>query len=188
MRRFVFALLTAALFAGPAHAQQGGGLKLEGGQLGVHGIVTYYWAESGIGLGARYQIPVVPEGFLRHPRIKDDLAVDAGLDYVHISWGRGCVDINASGCVFDDIGFSAIIPTVGVLWNFWLTPQLAVYPKLDAGFAIGWWSVDWYGGYEPNMSSFFIQGVAGAVYKMGNLSLKGEVGSGMLKLGVLFQM
>lgn len=190
MRRFVFALLAAAaLFAGPAQAQQGGGLKLDGGLLSVHGIVTYYWAETGYGFGARYQVPLVPEGFLRHPRIKDDLAIDAGIDFVHVNWGRWITDFNLSTgqYTYDDLTFNAFIPTVGVLWNFWLTPKFAIYPKINAGFAIGWWNVDWYGS-GPDMNAFFIEGAAGLTYKLDGFSLKAELGSGMLQLGAQFQM
>ncbi|HSM91936.1 MAG TPA: hypothetical protein VLT47_03555 [Anaeromyxobacteraceae bacterium] len=200
MKRYLFAAIAAlALSATPAHAQQQGG---RGGELSLHGIFAYYWGDSGVGIGARYQLPLVPEGIL-HAQVKDDIALDFGLDFVHANFGQypkvSIVGYDYWGnpiygsTTWNDLTWNAFIPTVGILWDFWLTPQFAVYPKLETGVAIGWWSADWdssYAGWAgPHASAFFIQGAAGAKFKLkNNLALKAEVGSGMLKLGVSFPL
>jgi hypothetical protein len=199
MHRYLFAALAAfALSTTPAHAQQTGGAR---GEFSIHGIFAYYWGDNGVGIGARYQLPIVPEGIL-HAQVKDDIAVDFGLDFVHANFGA----YPTYGYAYDpfwgtnvytqtgwkDLTWNAFIPTVGILWDFWLTPQFALYPKLETGVAIGWWSADFnspFGYAGPHASAFFIQGAAGAKIKLkNNLALKAEVGSGMLKLGVAFPL
>jgi hypothetical protein len=194
MHRFLLAAVAAlAISAVPAHAQQRGASKGGGSELSLHGIVSYYWGNNGVGFGARYQLPIVPEGIL-HARIKDDIALDFGADFVHVNYGRWPIgyDPYTFLATYDDLTWNAIIPSVGILWDFWLTPQLALYPKLEAGFAIGWWSADYYTGYGytgPRASVFFLQAAGGAKLKLKNgVALKGEVGSGMLKLGVAFPL
>jgi hypothetical protein len=177
--------------AADAPASSGGGLKLDHGLVSAYGIIAYHWWDTAYGLGFRYQVPLLPEGLLKNPNVKDDLAIDAGLDFVHLSYGNVVTGYNPStfALTYSDLSWNALIPTVGVLWNFWLTPQLAVYPKLNLGFVIGWWSADWANGYGPSSSSsFFLEGAVGAQYKMDKLSLRAEAGSGMLKLGVAFQL
>ena len=126
-----------------------------------------------------------------------DRAREAGLDFVHVNYGRFATNyyydpVYGWNYTYDDFTWNAFIPTVGILWDFWLTPQLALYPKLETGVAIGWWSGDWYtgAGYGgPSASAFFIQGAVGAKLKLrSGVALKGEVGSGMLKLGVAFPL
>ncbi|MGB8931849.1 MAG: hypothetical protein WCC48_11435 [Anaeromyxobacteraceae bacterium] len=194
MNRYLLAAVAAlAISATPAHAQQASSR----GELSVHGIFAYYWGDSGVGIGARYQLPIVPQGIL-HAQVKDDIALDFGADFVHSNFGRFATaysyDPYKGGYYFtyDDLTWNAIIPTVGILWDFWLTPQFALYPKLETGFAIGWWSADFYTGYGysgPHANAFFLQAAAGAKVKLNNgLALKAEVGSGMLKLGVAFPL
>lgn len=206
MHRFLLAAVAAlAISAVPAAAapqrigssnSSGGSGGRGGGELSLHGIVAYYWGDNGVGIGARYQLPIVPEGIL-HAQIKDDIALDFGLDFVHVNYGRFATNyyydpVYGWNYTYDDFTWNAFIPTAGILWDFWLTPQLALYPKLETGVAIGWWSGDWYtgAGYGgPSASVFFIQGAVGAKLKLkNNLALKAEIGSGMLKLGVAFPL
>jgi hypothetical protein len=197
MHRYVLAAAAAlALSATPAHAQQRGASRSGGGELSIHGIFAYYWGDSGVGIGARYQLPIVPEGIL-HAQVRDDIAIDFGADFVHSNFGRVATNyyydpVYGWNYTYADLTWNAIIPTAGILWDFWITPQLALYPKLETGVAIGWWSGDWYSGPGyggPHANAFFIQGAAGAKLKLNNgLALKAELGSGMLKLGVAFPL
>jgi len=186
MNRFVLTALVALLLgASPAQAQRAGGARGSGNQLSLYGIASYYWHGNGVGAGVRYELPLIPEGLLR-AQVRDDVSLDVGVDYVHVSWGD-YYDYNPyTGWYWTDISFNALIPTVGLLWNFHLTPRLTVYPKLETGYAIMWWS-DFYGP-SPSASAFFLQGAAGARLKLDRLSLRAEIGSGMLKLGISIPM
>lgn len=189
MHRYLLATVAALTLATAtdASAQQRGGAGGSGNQLSIYGIASYYWTGTGLGLGARYELPIVPEGLLGSPSVRDDLSLDFGVDYLHESWGSVSNWDPYRGYYYTDLSFNAIIPTVGVLWNFRLTPKFTVYPKLDLGYAIMWWSSDVYYG-NPHASALFLQGVAGATYKFDRLSLRAELGSGMLKLGVAIPM
>jgi hypothetical protein len=183
MNRFVLTALVALLLgASPAQAQR----RDSGNQLSFYGIASYYWHGGGFGVGARYELPLIPEGLLQ-AQVRDDVSLDFGADFIHVSWGE-YYDYNPAtySYYWTDVSFNALIPTVGLLWNFHITPRLTVYPKLDAGYAIMWWS-DFYGP-SPRATAFFLQGVAGATLKLDRVTLRGELGSGMLKLGVSIPM
>jgi hypothetical protein len=184
MHRFLLATVAALALtaATDASAQARGGSS---GQLSLMAIGSYYWHGAGVGIGARYELPLIPEGLLR-AQVRDDVSLDFGADFVHTSWGS-YYDYNpATGWYWTDVSFNALMPAVGVLWNFHITPRLTVYPKLEAGYAIMWWS-DFYGP-SPHVSTFFMQGAAGATLKLDRISLRGELGSGMLKIGVSIPM
>lgn len=199
MKKTILAVVSvlAVSVAAPAFAQagqpaaQGGGLSLQGGLGSAYLILDpFYYAQAGYGLGGSYQIAVVPEGILKHPSIKDSIAVEAGLGFIHYSWGKvGYYTGTWPSWTYKeaDLSFNEILFTVGGVWNFWLTPQLAVYPKLDLGYGFGWWNEDLGGGYMPSAGGFYFSGAAGAMYKLDKLSLRAELGSGMIKLGAAFQ-
>jgi hypothetical protein len=148
-------------------------------QISVWGILGYYYsAGSGVGLGARYQKVVVPQGFLHLTNgVRDELGVEGGVDFLHYSW-----DFFGFSWTYNEFDLVA-----GVVWNFWLTPQIAVYPKVDLGYGFGSWSSD-APGADPGGSygGVFIQGAAGAVYKLDRLMLRAELGTGSVRLGAAF--
>jgi hypothetical protein len=78
----------------------------------------------------------------------------------------------------------------GVAWRVWLKPNLAVYPKLDVGYAFGWVS-----GYDchgvggcsdPSYGGIFVDGSVGVLYDLGSVVLRGEAGNELVKGGVTF--
>lgn len=186
MHRFLLATAAAlALFAVPAQAQHGG--RGPGNQLSLYGIGSYYWHGAGVGLGVRYELPLIPEGLLR-AQVRDDVTLDFGADFVHVSWGDYWdYNPNTGNYYWADASFNALMPAVGLLWNFHITPQLTVYPKIETGYAIMWWSDSFYGP-SPHTAAFFLQGAAGATLKLDRFSLRGELGSGMLKVGISIPM
>lgn len=198
MRRLVFAVAAAAtLYAAPASARYQGG-DMSGGPdfsqplLTVHLIPASYWGHYGFGFGGRYEFKLVPRGFLPRGgrlRITDDLSMDAGFDFIHANYGSYIVDVDpyTGRYVYEDLTFNAFVPTVGVLWNVHLTPRLTVYPKIDTGAFIGWWSESAYYS-DPHVNVFFVQGAVGLTYDIGAMRLKGEIGSGMIKLGLQFEL
>ena len=145
--------------------------------ISVFGLLGYEYsfAGSGFGLGARYQKVVVPAGFLHLTNgVRDELGVEGGVDYVSYSWGNGW-------------SYNEFSVVVGVTWNFWLNPKLALYPKLDIGYRFG--SVSAPVGFATDYYStggVLFQGAAGIVYKLDRILLRAEVGSGYLRAGVGF--
>jgi hypothetical protein len=162
MRRLFIALIAAlTLSAGTAQAQEPSYARGSGNLLTVHGLFSYYWSGLGVGVGVRYELPLVPGGLLVNAGIREDLALDFGADLLP----------------------GALVPGVGLLWNFHLTRDLTVYPKLELGYGVAWW--DHYTGFAGPV---FVQAVAGATLDLGKVKLRGELGSGMLLLGVALPM
>lgn len=130
---------------------------------------SYYAAYSGgLGIGGRYAFPLGSSGLFRNnPNLSDQFALELGADLVF--W-------NGFGAAF-----TTIIPTVGVMWVFWLDHgKLGLYPKLDLGLNLYLSSIPGASG----IGEFYWDGLAGIIYRLGTVSLRGEVGRGMLKVGV----
>jgi hypothetical protein len=137
---------------------------------------------DGVGLGGRYMMPIAPEGVLRHPRIRDEFTLEFGVDFLHYEDSVG--DYPA----YEDYSWNGFVPVVGATWNFWFTPRVAVYPKLDLG-----WRFGWYSGWDPgpgysqaDFDGLFLQGAIGLVYRLETVALRVELGSDLLRLGVGF--
>jgi len=182
MRRLLTAVLAAALAATSAQAAEpAAGSAWD--KKSLVGWVILGWSSS-VGLGASFQLPLVPQGLIHDPGFKlhDSLDLDVGVDYVSY-W-----DHSYYGPAYYDV--SELNLHAGVLWNFWLTPKVAVYPKAGLGYSIASysysanWNPAWghgsYGGLYPELA-------VGGQLKVGNaLSLRGELGWSGLKLGVGF--
>jgi hypothetical protein len=142
--------------------------------VSVWGILGWgYYAHTGYGAGARYTIPLVQESLIKGQSFKDRLALEVGGDFLYTSWGV----FGVSGSVL------TIEPVAGLMWAFWLNDKLALYPKLDFGFAIGITSGALSGG---GYSEFDFGGSAGVIYKLDSLALRAELGNLGLKAGVAF--
>jgi hypothetical protein len=154
--------------------------KLVGAGTGIAAWGIIAW--SGLGLGARYTMPLIPGGLL-HGSVpafkKDSVEVEAGLDFVSYDAGLGWVDIN----------YNVLRPAVGGKWSLWFNDQLAVYPKLELGFDISWWSgYDWpYGYHPPSHTGIYFDAAAGVLYRIASkFDLRAEVGIDGLRAGVAF--
>jgi len=139
--------------------------------ISVFGIVPF----SGVGVGVRYMLPVGLPSIIRHPRIKDAWAVEFGADVLYLSYGAAN---------FADYHETHILPLGGLMWNVWLTPQFAVYPKAEAGFSIrAASSAD----AAPSHSGVYIAGAAGLLYQLSSaVTLRAELGSSGARLGAGF--
>ena len=183
MRRLATAVLAASLLtATPALAQ---GQAASGGhhEKSLVGWAILGWG-SAIGVGATLQLPLVPQGLIRDPgfRLRDSIDLDVGVDYLSYwnTYRSGPYDYDVS--VFN--------LHAGLLWNFWLTPQVAVYPKAGLGytFARYSYSAGWPQGYDRgSYGGLYPELAVGAQLKLaGSVSLRGELGWSGLKLGVGF--
>ncbi len=143
---------------------------------------------DGVGVGGRVGIPLAPQGVLHNPRVRDDITLEVGADFVHYSLDFGYYDYY--GYYYNgNYSWNGILAVGGVAWNFWFTPQLALYPKVDLGYFFGWysgWNDAWgYGGYgRASYGGLFLQGAAGLIYRFQTVSLRVELGSGLLRAGV----
>ena len=148
--------------------------------LSAFAIFDYGYAGLGAapGVGIRYQKRIVHDLALKGPKVHDDLGIEAGLDYVHYSWSIPAYpQYNWSYNEFSIV--------VGVVYNFWLTDSLTVYPKMEIAYGFGHTSS--YSGIEsPTYGGVWFQGAAGAAYKFGPVSLRGEFGWRAVRLGAGF--
>lgn len=172
--------LAAMLLLGESPAGAQGVSKMVG--FSVWGIGTSYWGD-GAGIGARYMIPLGNEGVLPPGRVRDRFALEFGADF--LNWSERW-HIHRD---YYDYSFSALMPVCGVLWGVWVTPKVALYPKVDLSYVIGWyrdWDHDW--GHEPDADyeGFNIEGAAGIMVRLSGVALRAEVGSHMIKAGVGF--
>jgi len=135
--------------------------------------------ESGFGVGGRYRMALVPEGFIRPnaSRIRDSFDLEFGAD---LTWYTYYVPAPVN----DRYTWTAFRPRAGVMWDVWFTPQLAIYPKIDLGYQFGWFS-GYPGGSHPSWSGIFMEPSIGLIWRFRPAtSLRVEAGSEGLKLGV----
>ena len=164
----------------PARAQVGPADAPTGPSL--WGILPW----GGYGIGARYMIPVPITQILTRTKFRDYWALEFGADLLHFNYDFGVV-----GGTGYSYSWTEVIPVVGMMWQVWLTDDFAVYPKIELGYAFGWYS-DTNGMSTTGLSGgnhFFPDGTAGLLYRIGNgLTLRAEAGyvGGKVGLAWLF--
>lgn len=141
-----------------------------------------YSYTTGFGVGGRYQFSVVPEGFIKSPKVHDELGIEAGLDYFHLGWSANYGTGNYSW------SYNEFTPVVGVVWNVWLNDKIAVYPKIDLGYHIGSISASFNGQSVDttgvSFGALYFQGTGGIVYRLSDaFALRAEAGWSSLRLG-----
>jgi hypothetical protein len=141
-----------------------------------------YGYSTGFGIGGRYQFTVVPEGFITSPKIRDELGIEAGLDYFHLGWTANYGIGNYSW------SYNEFTPVVGVVWNVWFNDKLAIYPKIDLGYHIGSISASYNGQAVDttgvSFSALYFQGTGGIIYRVSDaVGLRAEAGWSSLRLG-----
>jgi hypothetical protein len=112
--------------------------------------------------------------------VRDSLDLEFGADLVRYAYGY-----RVPPYAYDYVWW-AFRPRAGLLWNFWLTPQLALYPKLDLGYEFGWFD-GWNSaaGPRPGYAGLFLEPSVGLIYRLRSAtSLRVELGSEGLKLGL----
>jgi hypothetical protein len=137
-----------------------------------------YAAGTGFGLSGRFQHTLSENGLLRNVKIHDDIGIEGSLDFNHYSWNFYGYEWS-----YNEIGVAA-----SAVWNFWFSPEFAIYPRLGLGYAFGSWSdnsgltnPDGYGGI------YFVGG-AGLLYELEAVTLRAEVSNAALNLGVSFSL
>ena len=123
--------LTALITALPATAaaQEQSTIKNPGAhpdyivEVEPHFALAYAPPFDGVGVGGRVNFPVLKNGFI--PSINNNVAVGAGLDWVH---GNGCYGFYCRGAD------SFWVPVV-MQWNFFLSPHWSVFAEPGVAIA-----------------------------------------------------
>jgi hypothetical protein len=178
-----FVALSLLLSASPVEARPGA--TQSSGSSGVSSLSLWGVLDpgpvDGAGAGFRLTVPIVPQGIL-HARVHDELVLELGMDFVHYSDRFGY-----PGVGYYSYTWNGLLAVGGVAWNFWLTPQLALYPKIDLGWWYGWYGHynGQYGGYYHDFDGVFLQLAGGLIYRLpSRVDLRIELGSGLLRVGV----
>ena len=127
---------------------------------------------GGFGLGARYMIPLPITQLLTRTKFHDYWALEFGADILRFNYDY------AFGTTAYSYNWTEIIPVVGMMWQFWITDDFAVYPKVEIGYAFGWYSgTQGTTGGLSGGNHLFPDGTAGLLYKLGNgITLRAEAG------------
>jgi hypothetical protein len=151
--------------------------------IGWGGLGGRYGGDAALGLGARFSIPVVHNGFV--PTINNSIAVTFGIDWVHYF---GCYNTGAN-CSADYI----TLP-VALQWNFYVSQHWSVFG--EPGFAIyhGFFSTcqNFDGTFCSHPSGFSETGIVPALFLGGRyhftdrVSLTMRIGYPTLSVGVSF--
>lgn len=141
----------------------------------VWGYLPWY-SGIGIGVGARYTIPLLKDGFI--DTVNDSVELEFGADGAFYSYYYGS-------------GFNIGVP-IGARWTFHIFPNFDAYAKIGIGFDYTFYS---YGAAYANLlgtvSAFGVYPDVGSgiLYKLsGNLWLRAEASYGGLKVGVGFDL
>ncbi|MCL2725358.1 MAG: hypothetical protein FWD69_13080 [Polyangiaceae bacterium] len=181
-------ILGAAVAApGEAHAQSI--IRIPGDhpnyavEVEPHGLLGWadLYAGSGFGLGGRFSIPIVSNGFV--PTINNSVGIGLGLDWVHYS---GCYFSGDRGCSANYFLFPVVLQ-----WNFWLTPQWSVFGEPGIFIYHGSWNSGFCNGIDgcryPTATSVDPAFYIGARYHFNaRTSLTMRVGYPTISVGVSF--
>ncbi len=124
----------------------------------------------GIGVGARYNIPIVPNGFI--PPVNDSFELEFGGD---ISVGN-----------YFGYGWTNVSIPAEAMWRFFFLPNLSAYWKIALGLNMRFSS---YSGYVGTGASLYWDSGLGVVWKFADkMTLRGEFGytGPRVGLGILF--
>lgn len=153
------------------------------------GVFAPLGGTSGFGLGGRFSIPVMQNGFV--PSINNNVAIGFGLDWLHYNgcWGRynyfGCADLN---------GFW--FPVV-MQWNFFLSTHWSVFGEPGIALYYADWGPDCYNvdprttvcdAYTPSRLNFqpFVLFLGGRFHASEKVALTGRIGWPYFSFGVSF--
>lgn len=133
MTRWTAALLFLALAAAtPASAQHRGGNAhpIDSLRLDLHADFAWYGA---FGVGARLDIPVLPEGFLRSGSVEDDFVISPGVDLFFWNSLRYSYRCGPDVCSSSTWGGTFASFLVAAQWNLYIG-NWSFFP--EAGLAI----------------------------------------------------
>jgi hypothetical protein len=131
-------------------------------------------AFGGYGVGGRYAFPI-SGSILGSPTLRDGFAVEVGADYVRWSESLGS---------YGKYSWSVLRVAGGVMWDIWVTEQLAFYPKIELGYNRFSYNYNGFTGSLRSDSPLFFNGAGGAMYRLqSGLTARAELGYMGLAVG-----
>lgn len=132
----------------------------------------------GPGVGGRFLLPIVKDGFIS--ALNDEIALEFGAD---LSFLFGYTGFRGTVLLSPVLG----IP-VEALWNFHLTNKFAVYAKVGLVLELGFANYYGYLGYAPGFGvALWPIGGVGLMFKVSDkIVLRAEAGYPWLKIGIGF--
>ncbi len=175
-----FALASSSALAQEQHGPQSGYLA---GQDGLFDMAPHhrqtdlslmFWLPwyygFGVGGEVRFEIPIVPDGFI--PTLNDEFDIEPSLGFAETTNGV------YNYWVFD--------PAAYAVWGFHLNRMLRVYGALGLGVEFAGLNNNPYG-YGGGYTHFYWDVAAGVNFKLtNNFALRGELGYGGFKGGIQF--
>ncbi len=164
---------TAYSSAAPPSAWATGGTPTMHGPS-VWGILPW----GGVGVGGRFMLPLAVRPLLVNTAFRDNFALEFGADLLHWNYSAGIPGFGY------DYSWTEVLPVAGAMWNIWVNDRFAFYPKVEVGYAFGWFSGLGTNAAGAAYGGVFADGAVGALYNLGGgLTLRAEAGSAGLKLG-----
>ncbi len=144
--------------------------------LSAMAYLPWYYG-FGIGVNARLEIPIVPDGFIS--AINDQVSLEPSLGLGYRSYGLGAYS--------DNLTFFDITPALYGMWSFHITPKFRPYGAIGLGYDIAIWlnEDDLVGAGNARTSYFYWDLAAGLFYNFSeHLAFRGELGSQGPKAGL----
>jgi hypothetical protein len=192
VNRFIGAVLCSWLFiASAASAQDGGGsIKDRSAHTRPMSISAMLYLSpwyNGLATGVvgRFEIPIVPDGFI--PAINDQFSLEPSLGLGYRSWDRGW---NYNGRN-DDLTFFDITPALYATWSFHINPKFRPYAAIGLGYTIGIWmnDDDYDDDVDVDASDFYVDTTVGLFWNFSEyVWLRAELGWGGPKVGLAFAL
>ncbi len=131
-----------------------------------------YYGNIGVGGQVRFEIPIVPDGFI--PAVNDEFAIEPSFG---IAATLGC-----NGCTITQLA-----PAVYGVWRFHFSEEFSAYGALGLGLNFGIFSgINGFGGGATQVYFYFDPSV-GLNYKFSSsIAFRGELGAQGLKAGLSF--
>ena len=177
-------LLGAALVSGAASAESpvaargepnsitDNSVKVRPMDLSLLGFIPFYGYGFGIGVEARFEIPIVAVGFI--PSINNSISIEPSFGIAYIG----------SGISGNDYHLTVFSPAVYGLWSFWFSEAFRAYGGLGLGYNIA--TVSNYNGSD-SFGRVYIDPVIGIFYRFTpGIALRAEAGREAIKGGVSF--
>jgi hypothetical protein len=165
-------------YAGPPVSSAGGisdwTVQHRSSDLSVLAWLPWYYG-FGVGAELRYEIFIVPHGFI--PTINNSFSLEPSIGLAYTTYG-----VPGYNWSITDIA-----PALYGLWSFYFSPAFRLYGGLGLGYNIGIATAPY--GYNGTIgdSYFYWDPVVGISFKLAqNFALRGELGTQGVKAGISF--